>query len=83
LALRDEEHRPLPRDLDYATVAGLRAEAKQVLGRFRPATLGQASRLAGINPADVMLLRVVTASSREEQPEAAASSRSSGPGTKR
>jgi tRNA uridine 5-carboxymethylaminomethyl modification enzyme len=37
---------------------GLRTEARQVLRRFRPATLGQAARLAGINPADIAVLLV-------------------------
>jgi len=57
-ALREEETTALPRDLDYRRLQGLRTEARQVLERFRPATLGQAGRLAGINPSDVMLLSV-------------------------
>jgi tRNA uridine 5-carboxymethylaminomethyl modification enzyme len=52
------ESRRLPHDLDYDTIRGLRNEARQVLARFRPATLGQAARLAGINPADVAVLLV-------------------------
>jgi tRNA uridine 5-carboxymethylaminomethyl modification enzyme len=54
--LRKMEGRRIPADLDYAQLAGLRNEARQVFGRFRPATLGQASRLAGINPADVAIV---------------------------
>jgi tRNA uridine 5-carboxymethylaminomethyl modification enzyme len=50
------EGRQLPPDLDYLAVPGLRNEARQVLLRFRPATLGQAARLAGINPADIAIL---------------------------
>jgi tRNA uridine 5-carboxymethylaminomethyl modification enzyme len=50
------ETRRLPPGLDYAALPGLRNEARQVLARFRPATLGQAARLAGINPADVAVL---------------------------
>jgi tRNA uridine 5-carboxymethylaminomethyl modification enzyme len=45
-------------DLDPAGVTGLRGEAIEVLRKFRPATLGQAGRLAGINPADVSLLAI-------------------------
>jgi tRNA uridine 5-carboxymethylaminomethyl modification enzyme len=56
--LRRMETRRLPRDLDYSAIRGLRNEARQVLARFRPATLGQAARLAGINPADVAVLLV-------------------------
>ncbi len=48
----------LPPDLDFAAVTGLRAEAATTLNRFRPRTLGQAARLAGVNPADVMLVSV-------------------------
>ncbi|GIV89416.1 MAG: tRNA uridine 5-carboxymethylaminomethyl modification enzyme MnmG [Chloroflexus sp.] len=50
------EHRRIPPDFDYTTLPGLRNEARQVLMRFRPATLGQAGRLAGINPADVAII---------------------------
>lgn len=49
---------PLPEDLDYAAVVGLRHEAREKLLRFRPTSLGQASRLAGVSPADVNLLLV-------------------------
>ncbi|HEX5688410.1 MAG TPA: tRNA uridine-5-carboxymethylaminomethyl(34) synthesis enzyme MnmG, partial [Roseiflexaceae bacterium] len=52
-----ESHR-LPEDIDYSQIRGLRNEARQVLTRFRPATVGQAGRLAGINPADVAVLLI-------------------------
>ena len=52
-----ERHR-IPTWLDYKEVTGLRSEAADVLTRFRPATVGQASRLAGVNPADLTLLAV-------------------------
>ncbi len=52
------ERRRIPAWLDFATVPGVRAEAADVLSRFRPATMGQASRLAGVNPADLTLLAV-------------------------
>ncbi|KAB8145052.1 tRNA uridine-5-carboxymethylaminomethyl(34) synthesis enzyme MnmG [Chloroflexia bacterium SDU3-3] len=52
------ETRRIPADFDYAEVKGLRNEARQVLLRFRPATLGQAARLAGINPSDVAIVLV-------------------------
>ena len=53
-----DEAMQLPEGMDFAGIGGLRGEAQQVLDRFRPATLGQAARLAGINPSDVMILRV-------------------------
>jgi tRNA uridine 5-carboxymethylaminomethyl modification enzyme len=56
-AMRQEDL-TLPADFDYEKVQGLGREAKAVLGRFRPATLGQAARLSGITPADIMLLTV-------------------------
>jgi tRNA uridine 5-carboxymethylaminomethyl modification enzyme len=50
------EGRPIPATFDYAGVPQLRAEAKEKLGRIRPANLGQASRISGINPADLAVL---------------------------
>jgi tRNA uridine 5-carboxymethylaminomethyl modification enzyme len=54
---RLEEWR-IPPDVDYAGLAGLRFEAGQKLNRFRPATVGQASRVDGVTPADVAILLV-------------------------
>lgn len=54
--LRRMDGRPIPASLDYDALPGLRNEARQVLKRFRPATLGQAGRLAGINPADLAVV---------------------------
>jgi len=54
--LQKMESRRIPADFDFAALPGLRNEARQVLARFRPATLGQASRLAGINPADITIV---------------------------
>lgn len=48
----------LPADLDYAAIRGLRIEAGQKLSRIRPLTLGQASRISGVNPADISVLLV-------------------------
>jgi tRNA uridine 5-carboxymethylaminomethyl modification enzyme len=48
----------IPPDMDYDTLAGLRFEARQKLQRFRPATLGQASRIDGVTPADIAILMV-------------------------
>ena len=71
--LRRMESRRLPADFDYNAVSGLRNEARQVLGRFRPATLGQAARLAGINPADVAVLLVALERMRSDSGAAHAS----------
>lgn len=52
------ENKSIPLDFDYEAVTGLRNEARQKLLRFRPATVGQASRIAGVNPADISILLV-------------------------
>ncbi len=53
-----QEEQPVPMDLDYASIPGLRNESRQKLAQVRPATLGQASRISGVTPADVALLSV-------------------------
>jgi tRNA uridine 5-carboxymethylaminomethyl modification enzyme len=55
------EARPLPPTLDYQQITGLRNEARHTLTKFRPATLGQAGRLAGITPADLTVLAIALA----------------------
>ena len=52
------ERHPLPAELDYSSLAGLRLEARQKLNQIRPANLGQASRISGVSPADIAALMV-------------------------
>ena len=52
------ETRRLPDDIDYGAIRGLRIEAVQKLSRIRPATLGQASRISGVSPADISVLLI-------------------------
>ena len=52
------EDTPLPADADYLNMSGLRIEARQKLDAQRPASLGQASRIPGINPGDVTVLMI-------------------------
>lgn len=56
--IRKTEHLPIPRDFDYRQVKGLRAESIQKLDTIRPMTLGQASRISGVNPADITVLLI-------------------------
>ncbi len=55
---RRHEETPLPEDLDYGSVRGLSAEVREKLASHRPATVGQAARIAGVTPAAVSLLLV-------------------------
>ncbi|MBP5610381.1 MAG: tRNA uridine-5-carboxymethylaminomethyl(34) synthesis enzyme MnmG, partial [Clostridia bacterium] len=58
------EGKPLPPDLDYSTVRGLRLEAAEKLNRIRPLNVGQAARISGVNPADVSVLLIWLSSRR-------------------
>jgi tRNA uridine 5-carboxymethylaminomethyl modification enzyme len=52
------EGKQIPDTFDYSTVPSLRSEARQKLTKLRPATLGQASRISGVSPADISILTV-------------------------
>ena len=56
--MRKLETRPLPPDLNYMDISVLRLEARQKLQRIRPLSLGQASRISGVSPADVAALMI-------------------------
>ncbi len=55
--LRRDEARAIPETFDYTTVSGLSREMVEKLGRVRPSTLGQASRLPGVTPAALSLIQ--------------------------
>jgi tRNA uridine 5-carboxymethylaminomethyl modification enzyme len=57
--LRRLDSKPFPPDFDFTSLKSLRTEARQKLSSIRPATLGQASRISGITPADMALLSLV------------------------
>jgi len=56
--LRRQEATVIPADMDFASLAGLATEAREKLAKFRPLTLGAASRIAGVRPPDVALLAI-------------------------
>ena len=52
------EQKPLDPNLDYSQIKGLRIEASQKLNKVKPLTLGQASRISGVSPADISVLMI-------------------------
>ena len=63
--MRRLENRLLPEDIDYAAIGGLRREAQEKLNRIRPRSIGQASRISGVSPADVSVLIVYLSQNKE------------------
>lgn len=59
------EHIRIPEDFDFESIRGLRNESRQKLAEQRPITLGQASRISGVNPADISVLMVMLKAARE------------------
>ena len=60
------EGRKLPENFDYAQVNSLRKEAVQKLNKIQPSTIGQASRISGVSPADISVLMVYLERSKSE-----------------
>ena len=56
--LRRLERKKIPSDIDYNAVTGLREEAREKLARIRPMSIGQATGISGVNPADVTVLLI-------------------------
>ena len=52
------EDKKIPENLDYHAISGLATEAKQKLSQVRPLSVGQASRVSGVNPADISILLI-------------------------
>lgn len=68
-AMRKLEKKKLPADTDYTTIKGLRLEAIEKLSKIMPLSVGQASRISGVNPADVGVLLVWLEQSRRNRRE--------------
>lgn len=57
--MRRIEAKKIPADIDYSALKGLRLEAVEKLSKIRPSNLGQASRISGVNPADITALNII------------------------
>lgn len=57
--MRRIECKKIPADVDYSSLKGLRLEAVEKLSKIRPENLGQASRISGVNPADIAALNII------------------------
>ena len=57
--MRRIECKRIPKDIDYGSLKGLRLEAIEKLSKIRPENLGQASRISGVNPADIAALNII------------------------
>ena len=61
------EGKALPQDLDYGAIEGLRIEAAQKLSQIKPLSVGQASRISGVSPADINVLMIWMEKRRREK----------------
>ena len=60
------EEKLLPEDIDYKEIKGIRIEARQKLEKMRPRSIGQASRISGVSPADISVLLIYLQTRKEK-----------------
>jgi tRNA uridine 5-carboxymethylaminomethyl modification enzyme len=63
------ESKLLPQDLDYMELKGLSVEARQKLNKIKPVSVGQASRISGVSPADITALMIHLEKMRRSKPQ--------------
>ncbi len=63
------EEKRLPEDISYKDIMGLRLEAAEKLDKIRPVSLGQASRISGVNPADISVLLIYLSQAKDKSAE--------------
>ncbi len=63
------EAKKMPADIDYLKIDGLRLEARQKLDKIRPESLGQASRISGVSPADISVLMICLKAEKKTEEE--------------
>ena len=59
------ETKLLPKNVDYSQIRGLRLEARQKLNKIKPNSVGQASRISGVSPADISVLLIYLEQNRD------------------
>lgn len=64
---KSQEEMLIPEDFDYLSQKGIRIEAKQKLDKIRPRTIGQASRISGVSPADISVLIILVKMSKKNK----------------
>ena len=68
-AFKKLEQKKIPENIDYEDVKGIRIEARQKLEKFKPTSIGQASRISGISPADISVLLIYMQTLKGEKAE--------------
>ena len=65
--MKSQESKEIPSDINYDLVDNIALEAREKLKKVRPQTIGQASRISGVNPADISVLSVFVEKMRREK----------------